>query len=41
MNEMKNVVNAYLPNEVFISCAPLGNGHIHSRACALQQEKPP
>ena len=30
MNEMKNVVNAYLPNEVFISCAPLGNGHINS-----------
>ncbi len=30
MSEMKNVVNAYLPNEVFVSCEPLGNGHINS-----------
>lgn len=27
---MKNVVNAYLPNEDFVSCVPLGNGHINS-----------
>lgn len=30
MSEMKNVVNAYLPNEDFVSCVPLGNGHINS-----------
>lgn len=30
MSEMKNVVNAYLPNEMFLSCEPLGNGHINS-----------
>ena len=30
MDEIKNVVKAYLPNENFVSCAPLGNGHINS-----------
>lgn len=30
MNELKNVINAYLPNEVLISFEPLGNGHINS-----------
>ena len=30
MNEIENVIKAYLPNEELISCAPLGNGHINS-----------
>lgn len=30
MDEIKNVVKAYLPNEEFVSCEPLGNGHINS-----------